>query len=284
MRKLILESGDSVLVAKYDALAANKSIYDKQLEKPIKERFLNTDSLRFVIQRQEMELARDSKAYGDFAKNLRIKWQDVQQRLGKNDLAIEFLDFPLYGTDSTMYVALTLRKEYDNPHMVTLFEKKQLKGISENIYYTSDRLYDLVWKPLEEELSGVKDIYFSPSGELHRIGIEYVPMSMTEKICDRYTLHRLSSTRQLAFIQDETKGEKSVLYGGLEYEGKNGSTSAGTSATIQPNPGANKSSSLMLSSKLTPNLLPNAILEIAGTKPLASRTNVETIILFKINS
>ena len=229
MRELILDSGDSVLVSKYDALAANKSIYDKQLEKPIKERFIDIDSLRSVIQRQEMELARDSKAYGDFAKNLRIKCQDVQQRLGNNDLAIEFLDFPLYGTDSTMYVALTLKKEYDNPHMTTLFEKRQLKSVSEDNYYTNTDLYNLIWKPLEEELSGVENIYFSPSGDLHRIGIEYIPMTMTENICDKYNLHRLSSTRQLAYIQDETKGDKSVLYGGLKYD-------AAVSDTISASP------------------------------------------------
>jgi CHAT domain-containing protein len=218
MRKLILESGDSLILSKYDALAANKSIYDKLLEKPVKERFLNTDSLHSVIQRQEMELARDSKAFGDYSRNLRIYWKDIQQSLGSDDIAIEFLDFPLYDTDSTMYVALTLRKEYDSPHMITLFEKHQLKAIPEVNHYTNTDLFKLLWTPLEEELKGIKNIYFSPSGELHRIGIEYVPVSMTEDICDRYSLHRLSSTRQLAYIQDETKGDKSVLYGGLKYD------------------------------------------------------------------
>ena len=218
MRKLILESGDSLLLSKYDALASNKSVYAKQLEKPIKERFYDVDSLHSVIQRQEMELARASKAYGDFARNLRITWKDVQKKLGSDDIAIEFLDFPLYGTDSTMYVALTLKQGYEYPHMTTLFEKRQLKSIPENFYYTHTDLYDLIWKPLESELSGVENIFFSPSGELHRIGIEYVPVTMTENICDKYSLHRLSSTRQLAYIQDETKGDKSVLYGGLKYD------------------------------------------------------------------
>lgn len=188
------------------------------MEKPIKEHFIDIDSLRSAIQRQEMELARDSKAYGDFARNLRIKWQDVQQKLGNNDIAIEFLDFPLVGSDSTMYVALTLKKGYDYPHMTTLFEKRQLKSITEDNYYTNTDLYNLIWKPLEEELSGVENVYFSPSGDLHRIGIEYIPMTMTENICDKYNLHRLSSTRQLAYLQDETKGDKSVLYGGLKYD------------------------------------------------------------------
>lgn len=218
MRKQILESGDSALIDRYYALVANKSIFDMQLEKPINERFLDIDSLRSVIQRQEMELVRDSKAYGDFARNLRINWKDVQQKLGNDDIAIEFLDFPLVGSDSTMYVALTLKQGYDNPHMTILFEKRQLKSIPEDNYYTHNDLYDLIWTPIEEELAGVKNIYFSPSGDLHRIGIEYVPVTMTENICDKYILHRLSSTRQLAFIQDDTKGEKSVLYGGLKYD------------------------------------------------------------------
>ncbi len=218
MRKLILESGDSELISKYDVLSANKSIYEKQLEKPINERFLNVDSLRALIQQQEMELARDSKAYGDFARNLRINWKDVQQKLDKNDIAIEFLDFPVLNTDSVMYVALTLKKGYDSPHMIPLFEKKQLDAISQRNYYIQTSLYDMVWKPLTEELKGVRDIYFSPSGSLHRIGIEYVPVSEAENICDQYRLHRLSSTRQLAFNQDETSGKESVLYGGLVYD------------------------------------------------------------------
>ena len=220
MRKLILESGDSAILAKYDAIIANKSIYEKQLEKPIKDIFMDLDSLRSVIISQEMELARESKVYGDFSHNLRINWKDVQQKLGDGDIAIEFMDFPVIGSDSTMYVALTLKKGYSSPHLIPLFELQQLKSVPENIYYTRPKIYDLVWKPLAEELNGVNDIYFAPSGELHRIGIEYVPVTATESICDSYTLHRLSSTRQLAFIQDETKGKNAVLYGGLIYESK----------------------------------------------------------------
>ena len=231
MRKLVLESGNPTLLAKYDALTVNRSIYEKQMEKPIKERFIDMDSLRSVIQQQEMELARESKVYGDFSNNLRINWKDVQQKLDDDDIAIEFLDFPLLGTDSTMYVALTLKKEYDYPHLTPLFEKNQLKTVPENIYYTRTTLYNLIWEPLKEELTGVKNVYFAPSGELHRIGIEYIPVTTTENICDIYNLHRLSSTRQLAFIQDEIQGGKSVLYGGLEYEIDTATTPVDTAST-----------------------------------------------------
>ena len=220
MRKLILESGDSLLITKYKNLSSNLRIYNKLLETPIGKRFVNADSLNNVIQRQEQELVKESKVYGDYTHNLTINWKDVQRRLGDNDIAIEFLDFPIYGTDSTMYVALTLKKDYDSPHMVTLFEEKQLKSIPENVYYTQNDVSDLIWKPLEEELRGVRNIYFAPSGELHRIGIEYLLINKTKTIGDVYILHRLSSTRQLAVIQDKTRGDNSILYGGINYDEK----------------------------------------------------------------
>ena len=148
IRNLILESSDSLLISKYNHLYSNLCIYNKLLEIPINKRLLNADSLNNVIQSQEMELAKESKVYGDYTHNLTINWKDVQRRLGDNDIAIEFLDFPIYGTDSTMYVALTLKKDYDSPHMVTLFEEKQLKSIPENAYYTQTDASDLIWKPL----------------------------------------------------------------------------------------------------------------------------------------
>ncbi len=220
MRKLILESGDTTLITKYNNLSTNISIYNKLIETPVDKRFINSDSLNNVIQRQEMELAKDSKVYGDFMHNLTIKWGDVQKRLGDNDIAIEFLDFPIENTDSTMYVALTIKKGYDSPHMVTLFEEKQLKAIPEEGYYTHTNVSDLVWKPLEAELRDVRNIYFAPSGELHRIGIEYIPISNTENISDIYTLYRLSSTRQLAIIKDKPDGKNTILYGGINYDEK----------------------------------------------------------------
>jgi tetratricopeptide (TPR) repeat protein len=218
LRKLILESEDSILIDKYNMLSTNINIYNKLIEKPINERYMNADSLNNVIQQQEMELARESKVYGDYTRNLTSTWKDVRDHLNTDDIAIEFIDFPILRTDSIMYAALTLKKDYDSPHMVMLFEKKQLMAIPDSSYYTQTSTYDLIWKPLEKELENVNDIYFAPSGELHRIGIEYLPVSRTENISDKYSLHRLSSTRQLALIQEGTKGEQNILYGGINYD------------------------------------------------------------------
>ncbi len=205
-RKLILESGDTMALAKYEELTGSLSMYNKLIEKPIKERYMDADSLHYVIVEQEKELMKMSEAYGDMMRNLKLTWRDVEQKLGKEDIALEFLDFPLT-EDSTMYIALALKQGYDHPHLVTLFEKKQLDAIPDSTYYESDAMYRLVWEPLGEELKGVKNIYFAPSGELHRIGIEYLPDTEERPMQERYNLYRLSSTRQIVMGEPAENGK-----------------------------------------------------------------------------
>ena len=218
MRQLIMESGDSDIIAKYDALSANVNIYEEQLEMPVLERSIGTDSLHSVIQKQEMELARESKAFGDYSRNIRLNWKDIQKRLGNDDIAIEFLTFPVFETDSTMYIALTIKKGYKAPHMTVLFEKNELSTITTSHYKRND-LSKIIWGRLADELKGVKDIFFSPSGELYNIAIESVPH--WEKDCmmsDMFNLYRLSSTRELAMAHDKTKSDGAVVYGGITYD------------------------------------------------------------------
>ena len=217
MKKLIEESGDTSLVEDYRIIQTNYEIFNKQSILPISERTIDIDSLNTVIQKQEDDLISESKAYGDYMRNLKITWKDIQQSLGRKDIAIEFLDFPV-NKDSIMYVALTLKKEYDNPRMIPLFELHQLKDIPKNTYYKSSELAKLIWEPMEEELGGVKNIYFSPSGELHKIGIEYLPLDGNKYIFDKHQMYRLSSTRQIVLDKKRNTRKEAVLYGGIDYD------------------------------------------------------------------
>ena len=217
MKKLLQESGDSAIMELYDAMRMNKMILNKQLEKPIKERFLDTDSLQRLINRQEQDLVQRSKVYGDYTRNLRIDCQDVQGKLGKEDMALEFLSFPMEG-DSVMYAAIVVKPGMAYPEMIPLFKEKQLKQIPFYAYYSTPELYLLVWQPLEELLKGVKNVYFAPAGELYNIAIETLPDTDSTWVSDRFNLYRLSSTRQLALIQKTYDNNDARIYGGLKYD------------------------------------------------------------------
>ena len=176
------------------------------------------DSLRILSENLEYQLIEKSQIYGDFTKNISIDLKQVQNSLQENEMALEFISFPI-NSDSIMYCALTLKKEYDVPHMIPLFEAKQLSKILPKNYYTSTAISQLVWKPLEKELSGVNNIYFAPDGELYNIAIESL-RHFNDKgyLFDKWNFYRVSSTRELVKVRRKKNNPNVVLYGGLDYD------------------------------------------------------------------
>ena len=176
------------------------------------------DSLSRESDKVEQQLVDSSKVYGDFTKNLVITWDQVQEKLGEGDAAVEFVSFPL-NADSTMYIAYVLRKDWDCPRMIPLFEEKELEAIGGYDYYTTPSLSHLVWEPLEEVLEGAEHVYFSPGGDLYNIAIENVPdhLDPAHIVSERRDYYRLSSTRELALIQDDYTWTEGAVYGGLDY-------------------------------------------------------------------
>ena len=215
---LLAESGDTAVTTLYNDLKLLRLQLNKLYEQPVAERILSTDSLERVAQRMERALVQRSKAYGDFTRNLAIDWQQVQQRLGEHDVAVEFASFAT-GRDSVMYAAYCLRRGDRSPRMVPLFEEKQLKAVGATHYYDRPDVARLVWQPLAEELEDADRVYFAPDGELYNIAIESVPhWADSLLVSDHYRFYRLSSTRQLALAQDGQSADEAALYGGLRYD------------------------------------------------------------------
>lgn len=165
-------------------------------------------------------------AYADFISSKNVSWQTVRAELADNEIAIEFYNIPLvWGLDSVQtmngeprYCAVTLRKGYSIPHIIPLCRESDVTDLDREDFYETDSVYNLIWRPLKEELSGIENIYFSADRELHKIGIEYAPMPDGSNISNHYKLHRLSSTRVLAENSSERASDNAVLYGGLRYD------------------------------------------------------------------
>ena len=243
MNRLIQESGDEEALLLFEELQRNRLQLQKLYETPIADRYINTDSLALVVDRQEKDLIKRSQAYGDFTRKLRTTWQDVQQSLQPDEIAVEFLSFHVYDSDSTMVAALTLRKDDKEPKFIPLFEQRQLKTVSDTTYYHCPELTTLVWQPLQQELKGIKRIYFSPAGVLHNIGIEYAPGM------ESYEMYRLSTTREIIThpeTQPKThpdppqgREKEAVLYGGVDYD-------ASVSSNTPPSEGTGEASGISI--------------------------------------
>jgi len=207
IKNAIMESKDSILINNY---MENISLYNNMMNLSRNNCYINSDSLIQSIILQENKIAKLSKPFEQLKRNQNITWEDILHNIDINDIAIEIIPVPLKN-DSIIYLALSIRKDSKCPKLTILFEEKQLKQIPDTIYYQCKEMTDLVWKPLQAELEGVKNIYFSPSGALYNIGIEYLPEM------ENYNIHRLSSTRELVTRKDRKFKNRAVLYGGLDY-------------------------------------------------------------------
>ena len=207
----------------------------------------------------EKELARSLAGQGLSTKQ--VQWQDVQSGLKEGESAIEFVHYQYYdnkGTDSLMYAALVLHSGKSEPTLIPLFDERSLDSLLSpfgerradyvnHLYSIEDRglkptgkeqrsLYELIWQPLEKELSGTKTIYFSPSGLLHRLNLGAIPLNDEEILSDQYRLIAMNSSRQLVVpTQVNVDRQEAVLFGGIQYEMDN-TTIAETNKELSKDP------------------------------------------------
>ncbi|MBK6543751.1 MAG: CHAT domain-containing protein [Saprospiraceae bacterium] len=202
----------------------------------------NVNELEEMENRTEKELSIRIAGYRKIFEN--VSWTMIQTALKKDEICIEFISFPtpdLIKSKENQYGAILLRSDSKQALCIPLFEEKSLDSLLHSkserkadyvngLYTLSDRgaiavenpkksLYEILWKPIEKNLDGIKTIYFSPSGLLHRLNLDAIPVSETETLADRYNLIELNSTRQLVIpTQIKNVNNEAVLYGGIQFE------------------------------------------------------------------
>lgn len=220
VKNAIMASGDSLTISDYDRMVL------------LRQQIMHeSDSLKRIGMSKEIEqldktLSRSAASYGVFTRSNTIKWEDVRNSLKDDDIAIEFYNIPIIQPSDTIqkiggeprYCAVILKKNYATPRIVPLCTEIALDSCENSDLYEKDLIYQLIWRPLEKELNDVNNIYFSADRELHKIAIEYALMPDSNRICDRYKIFRLSSTRELAQTKKQEATNSAVLFGGLSYD------------------------------------------------------------------
>lgn len=226
--KVIRESGDTVLLEKFEELRTTRAILNTYYNKPIAERPEGeVERLEVRAEVLEKDLLAGSKEYADFTRRLEIEWQDVQAALGDKDVAIEILAADEHIDEDTppYYAALVLRKDWDAPKFVELCGAEVLREhFAEDkalaLMYkdeNSKKLYDTIWGKLAEYINEGDNVYFSPAGLLYQINVELLQDADGRLANEKYNLHRVSSTRELCFEKPNIAHSAAVLYGGLTY-------------------------------------------------------------------
>ncbi len=234
----IEKSDDALLKNKYQQFVDNKRQLTKLEELPIAKRSQDYESLKTTTEVIEKDLTRQSSVFADAKKSLSITWKAVQDKLQSNEVAIDIVAYNYNvkkWTDSIVYAAFVIGKDFKTPKYIPLFEQKQLKLLIErnskeddtlqakklNKQYSNKAISDLFFKPLEKELEGKTTLYLSPAGLGYQIDFSALPVSETQTLGEKYQVHVLGSTADLVSYSsaqlDKTKSIELLLYGGINY-------------------------------------------------------------------
>lgn len=225
----IVMNADSITREQFKKLFEIKALKEIELSKAAENRIEEIEDLDAKIKQLENSLFLGSVDYAAYKKNIDFTWRDVLSKLGDKDLAIEF--YSVSQSDSVIYLALTIKKGYQHPKLIRLFDIKEMpkwKWGTEN----TNIFYKLIWEPLESEFDGVNNIYFSPWYSLNSIPLENLPNSQGRYMSDMYNMYRLSSTRQLITSQPYRTCTNVAIYGGLNYDDVANETLKETSSYI----------------------------------------------------
>lgn len=169
-----------------------------------------------LAEEKEKQFMRECRLVGNQADRLLVRWPAVRERLANDELAVEFVSFPIEN-DSTIYVALIIKQDMPTPTMVPLVTLAKHDELADR---DPVELSSLLWGRMGKYLSGVKDVYFSPAGELYNLPIESLPdwRNTGRLLSDTIALYRCSSTRELVLSRAVAAERSAAVYGGLFYD------------------------------------------------------------------
>ena len=211
-----------------------KQVYNPNKPDDLEERIKSEEETFNFLLTERMHLSKmlhDTKdtihnrivSMGRFYHNYKNNISDIIEVLDDNDIAIEFV----CNNDkiNVTYYAMILKKGQHTPSIIRLFKKSELPN-SEDVSQDLKKLYKLVWKPLEKHLSGINNVYFSPSGLLYDFSIEYAQTPSKQYMNEKYNMIRLSSTNEILLKkkgpQHNINNKKAAIFGGLLYDGEKG--------------------------------------------------------------
>lgn len=180
-----------------------------------------------TIQQRELEqrLSHKCQSYNEYETYLDINYEKVRNSLADHEVVVDFSD---YQTEDSVrqYVAYIYDKDKSHPLLVKCFDQQQLDSLLDgmqnftlyNYEQLQDRAAKLIWNPIEASIAKGSTVYYIPSGVMHGIALEALPLSDGTTLGQHYDFVRLTSAREIVNAHHSNKiNRTATLYGGLQY-------------------------------------------------------------------
>ena len=153
-------------------------------------------------------------------------YRDIKQLLREDETLLDFTD---YKSDEEVqqFACFVVDKKQAYPKLVKSFTEEGIKTLlrgrpSDFLYkepYAS-KAVNMIWKPLAKEVKGKRTIYYVPSGIMHKIALESLPLGDGSLLGDHYDFVRLTSAREIVKFRKAphtVNYTTAALYGALKY-------------------------------------------------------------------
>lgn len=154
----------------------------------------------------EKKISSYSEEVAGFMRKDPITWKQIEQRLKPDEAAVELVYIPREINNDTIYAALIVKKGLAQPILVNIstaamLEAKAVKFYSNAIRHQLDdsRSFDQFWRPVANELKGIKKVFLSADGVYHSINVSTLMDTHTKKyVFDEMDIRPVPSTAILA--------------------------------------------------------------------------------------
>ena len=222
-RQLILQNKDTKLTKQYDELMKLKN----QMFKICSEGGLGYDDLRKRVYSLDTEITKKMHLTDDlsFVSNLKIN-NLYLKKIDKGEMFVDFVNYhtPTGKEKYGAFIALNCDKGR-GILALSLFNASDLQLYKTEDAFSSSVLYQKVWKLLDDicKRYGLHHIYFSASGQLHNIAIEYLLDDEGRSISDKYPVYRVLSIKESLMKRKSSqdkhrrKYKKVELWGDMDF-------------------------------------------------------------------
>ncbi len=225
MRKKILNSKDEELINKYhlwakksEELNAILSLSPEQLQ----ERQTTPQALQDEITQLEKQLSEQSEDFANAQDNTQFAWEQIKERLDKNEFAVEavrYRHFDQSFTDSVYYAFLIISPDTKrNPTLVLMQNGNAMEKLYLPYYQNLMRFkqedeesYNRFWSPLAKYFEKATTVYFSPDGVYNQVNPETLRIDDENYVIDKYNVRFVSNIKDLLALQtrkDRRKNRK----------------------------------------------------------------------------
>lgn len=195
---------------------------------------INQDELKRLqdeVTHLENELTNKAKDFKKFLKLTAPDWKTVRDQLKEGEAAIEMIRFQwrdqVYYSDTAYYAAYIITKNSQYPEVVYLpdaatdLDNKYYKLYKNNIKLKLDdkESYNHFWKPINQQLKGIKKVYFSADGIYHLINVATLKNQETGQfLLDEMEIHYTTSGTDVNNAVADKDIRTAVLFGRPSYK------------------------------------------------------------------